>query len=53
VAKLEAPLGALAQSLVIISTIADVTFFGRDQAGNEVSATGSIGVQFGDFADPK
>jgi hypothetical protein len=52
VAKKEAPLGALAFSPVIISTVADVTFFGRDQAGNELSVTGSIGVQFGNFADP-
>ena len=52
-AKLEAPLAGLRQSLVIIATIADVSFFGRDQAGNEVTATGSIGVQFGDFADPE
>ena len=52
VAKDEAPLGALAFSPVVISTVADVTFFGRDQAGNELSVTGSIGVQFGNFADP-
>ena len=50
-AKLEAPLAALATNGVIISTVADVTFFGRDQAGNDVSATGSIGVQFGNFGD--
>ena len=37
----------------LISTIAEVTFFGRDQAGNDVSATGSITVNFGDFGDPK
>lgn len=54
VAKLEAPLAALAQSIgLIYSTIADVTFFGRDQTGNELSATASIGVQFGNFADPE
>jgi hypothetical protein len=52
VAKEEAPLMALAFSPVIISTVADVTFFGHDQAGNELSVTGSIGVQFGNFADP-
>jgi hypothetical protein len=52
IAKVEAPLGALRSSFVIISTIAEVTFFGRDQAGNDLSVTGSIGVQFGDFADP-
>jgi hypothetical protein len=37
----------------LISTIAEVTFFGRDQAGNDVSVTGSITVNFGDFGDPK
>jgi hypothetical protein len=53
-AKLETPLAALAQSIgLVYSTIADVTFFGRDQAGNELSVTGSIGVQFGNFADPE
>lgn len=52
VAKFESPLGALVTSAVVISTVADVTFFGRDQAGNEVSAQGSIGVQFGNFGDP-
>jgi hypothetical protein len=36
----------------IINTIADVTFFGRDQNGNNVSVTGSISVNFGDFGDP-
>ena len=36
----------------LISTIAEVTFYGRDQAGNEVSVTGSISVNFGDFGDP-
>lgn len=50
--KAEAPLSGLAGSLVILATIADVTFSGRDQAGNEVSVTGSMGVLFGDFADP-
>jgi hypothetical protein len=52
VSKFEAPLGALAGSFVIISTIAEVTFFGHDQAGNELSVSGNIGVNFGDFADP-
>lgn len=54
VAKVESPLRALAvNTSVTISTIADVTFFGRDQAGTELSATGSIGVAFGDFGDPE
>ena len=45
-AKEEAPLRSLRFSNDIISTIAEVTFYGRDQAGNEVSATGIIGVDF-------
>jgi len=48
--KVEAPLVGLAGSSVIISTVADVTFSGRDRAGNEVSVTGSLGVLFGDFS---
>jgi hypothetical protein len=52
-AKLEAPLLALRANPVIISTVADITFVGRDQAGNDLSVTGSIGVQFGNFADPE
>ena len=55
-AKREAPLAALASlsplNPVLISTIADVTFFGRDLAGNDVSVTGSIGIDFGNFGDP-
>lgn len=49
--KLEAPLRALngAGGLLIISTIAEVTFFGSDQAGNEVSVSGTIDVRFADF----
>jgi hypothetical protein len=52
VAKVEAPLAALNSASVIITTIADVTFYGKDQAGNDVAVTGSIQVSFGDFADP-
>jgi hypothetical protein len=52
-AKSEAPLAGLrTPNSVQISTIADVTFYGRDLAGNDVSVTGSIGVTFGDFGDP-
>lgn len=36
-----------------INTIAEVTFYGRDLAGNEIQATGNIQVNFGDFADPE
>ena len=53
-AKEEAPLHALAGAggAIAISTIADVTFYGRDQAGNDVSVTGSIGITFADWGDP-
>lgn len=53
-AKLEPPLRNLVDSGAqnVISTIAEITFFGRDQAGNEVSATGSISITFSDFGDP-
>ncbi|HEX6164425.1 MAG TPA: hypothetical protein VFZ31_13740 [Vicinamibacterales bacterium] len=52
-AKLEPPLMNLAGTggLGFISSIAEVTFYGRDQNGNEVSVTGRIDVQFGDFGD--
>jgi hypothetical protein len=36
----------------LISAIARVTFWGHDQAGNEVSAYADVGVDFGNFADP-
>jgi hypothetical protein len=52
-AKQEAPLATLAFNPDVISTLAEVTFFGRDQAGNDISATGMIGVDFGNFADPE
>jgi hypothetical protein len=52
IAKEEAPLGALARNPTVIHTIAEVTFFGHDQTGREVSVMGRIGVDFGNFADP-
>lgn len=54
-AKLEAPLKALAGGggAIVISTIAEVTFYGTDQAGRAVSVTGKIGVNFADWADPE
>jgi len=48
-AKRESPLRELRTSSQVLSTIANVTFYGRDQAGNDVTAVGSIGVNFGDF----
>jgi hypothetical protein len=52
VAKREAPLGALAFGGPVVSTIAEVTFYGRDLTGHEVSVTGRISIEFGNFADP-
>ncbi|MGE0703540.1 MAG: hypothetical protein AB7F99_09055 [Vicinamibacterales bacterium] len=49
VAKEESPLVQLISNPNIISTIAEVTFFGRDQVGNEISVTGFISVNFGNF----
>ncbi len=51
VAKMEAPLVHLVNSPVIISTIAEVTFYGQDRVGNDISATGFITVDFGNFGD--
>jgi hypothetical protein len=53
-AKLEQPLRSLVGfgGRVFISTIAEVTFFGTDLAGNDIQATGSLSVSFGDYADP-
>jgi len=48
-AKREAPLRELLGGGRQLSMIADVTFYGRDQAGNDVTAVGSINVEFGDF----
>ena len=52
-AKQEAPLRALITNSTFIGTIAEVTFYGQDAAGNDVSATGSIGITFGNFGDPE
>jgi hypothetical protein len=51
VAKEQAPLVQLIASREFISTIAKVTFYGRDQVGNDVSITGQIQINFGNFAD--
>jgi len=52
IAKTEAPLAALARNVTIISTIAEITFYGRDQTGREVSVNGQMLVSFGNFGDP-
>jgi hypothetical protein len=53
VAKEEAPLKALITNGNIISAIGEITFYGRDQAGNEVAVNASIGINFGNFGDPQ
>lgn len=50
-AKEESPLFQLKTSAAIITTIADVTFYGTDLVGNEIQATGSITIDFGNFGD--
>ena len=51
VAKEEPPLVQLINSPTFITTIADVTFYGRDQVGNDINVTGSIQIDFGNFGD--
>ena len=51
-AKADVPLKALQSSGAVINTIANVTFYGHDQAGNNVQITGSIGIAFANFGDP-
>jgi hypothetical protein len=51
VSKKESPLVELIVNPTIITTIADITFYGQDRVGNEVTATGSIQIDFGNFGD--
>jgi hypothetical protein len=50
-AKTESPLVQLVINGGPITQLAKVTFWGTDQAGHEVSATGSIQINFGNFGD--
>ncbi|MBA3639745.1 MAG: hypothetical protein H0W53_10770 [Acidobacteria bacterium] len=52
-AKAEAPLAALATSLIVVSTIAEITFYGHDQTGREVITRGRVGVHFANWGDPE
>ena len=49
--KEESPLVQLQTSSTIITTIAEVTLYGRDRVGNDISAVGTIEVDFGNFGD--
>jgi hypothetical protein len=50
-AKLEAPLKALVGQggQVAITTVAEITLYGKDQTGREVSVKGTISVNFSDL----
>jgi hypothetical protein len=49
--KEESPLVQLINNSTIISTVAQVTFYGQDTVGNEIQATASIAIDFGNFGD--
>jgi hypothetical protein len=51
-AKQEPPLVLLKNPLAgVLTGFADITFFGKDQTGAEVSVTGTIQIDFGNFGD--
>lgn len=51
IAKAESPLAQLRTSPNIITSIANVTFYGADRTGNAISVTGQISISFGNFGD--
>ena len=51
VAKEQTPLIQMKTSVIPLTAIANVTFYGRDQVGNDVSVMGSITVEFNNFGD--
>jgi hypothetical protein len=51
VAKEESPLVQLVLNTKLISTMARVTFYGKDLVGNDISATGTVEIDFGNFGD--
>jgi hypothetical protein len=48
-AKREAPLAILGSNRVILTIIAEITFYGRDQTGHETKATAQASIDFGNF----
>ena len=50
-AKMESPLVELKTNANVINAIAEVTFYGRDQVGNDLNVTGSIQIDFANFGD--
>ena len=51
-AKREAPLAALRTNGVIVTMFAELTFYGKDQTGHQVTATARTSIDFGNFGDP-
>ena len=51
VAKQEAPLVQLKISPTFIDVMAELSFYGQDRVGNQISATGAILIEFGNFGD--
>jgi hypothetical protein len=49
-AKLEAPLLDLRTKPIVLTVIADVTFYGTDAVGNEIAVSGSVTINFANFA---
>ena len=49
--KEESPLVQLINDRTIINTLTTVTFYGTDLVGNDVSASGTIQIDFGNFGD--
>jgi hypothetical protein len=41
----------LTSGSTVISTLAEVVFFGQDLVGNDISVSGLIQINFGDFGD--
>jgi hypothetical protein len=50
-AKLESPLLELRSKFIVLTVIAEVTFYGTDQVGNTVSVTGNLTVNFANYGD--
>jgi hypothetical protein len=50
-AKQESPLVQLISNPGIITTVTRITFYGRDQVGNDVTVTGTLTIDFGNFGD--
>ncbi len=50
-AKEEPPLVQLVNNRQTIGAAAEITFYGQDRAGNAISATGSLQIEFSNFGD--